>query len=388
MFRPLMLAALLAAPAAAAPVTQAPPNVPEKKPAAAWQTRAQAVVSRTKLQVTEIASGLNKPWAVALLPGGRFLVSEKAAGRLTIVSADGSKTAVTGTPATDTRGQGGMLGLNIPGDGYVYWSYAEPREGGNGTAVARGHLVGTEMRDVQVIFRQLPTLDSVQHYGGRMVFPKDGTIIITLGERSILSGRMQAQKLDSLLGKIVRVNRDGSVPKNNPFVNTPGARPEIWSYGNRNVQGAALDARGRLWEVEHGPQGGDELNQIQMGRDYGWPTISYGEEYSGKAINDNLSQAPEMEQPQYYWDPVIAPSGMIFHSGRMFPEWKGNILVGGLRSTALVRLVLNGDKVVGEERLLTDRKERIRDVIEGPDGAMYLVTDDANGKLLKVTAAK
>jgi glucose/arabinose dehydrogenase len=242
------------------------------------------------------------------------------------------------------------------------------------------------MRDVQVIFRQMPTLDSAQHYGGRLVFPRDGTLIITLGERSILPGRMQAQKLDSLLGKIVRVNRDGSIPKNNPFVGQEGARPEIWSYGNRNVQGAALDAKGRLWEVEHGPQGGDELNQIQMGRDYGWPTISYGEEYSGKPINDNASQAPGMEQPQYYWDPVIGPSGMIFHSGKGAPEFKGNIFVGGLRAQSLVRLVLQGDRVVGEERLLTERKERIRDVIEGPGGEMYLLTDAVDGKLLKVEA--
>jgi len=388
MIRPLILAALIAAPAMAAPVTQAPPNVPEKRPAFAGQTRAEAVTAKTTLAVTEIATGLNKPWGVALLDKGRFLVSEKAAGRLTIVAADGSKTPITGTPATDTRNQGGMLGVANPGDGWIYWSYAEPREGGNGTAVARGHLVGAEMRDVQVVFRQMPTLDSAQHYGGRLVFPKDGTLIITLGDRSILPGRVQAQNLDSLIGKIVRVNRDGSIPKNNPFVNVPGARPEIWSYGNRNVQGAALDAKGRLWEVEHGPQGGDELNQIQMGRDYGWPTISYGEEYSGKPINDNASQAPEKEQPQYYWDPVIGPSGMIFHSGKGAPEFKGNIFVGGLRVQSLVRLVMDGDKVVGEQRLLTDRKERIRDVIEGPAGEMYLLTDAVDGKLLKVTPQK
>ena len=388
MFRPLILAALIAAPAMAAPVTQAPPNVPEKRPAFAGQTRAEAVTAKTTLAVTEIATGLNKPWGVVLLDKGRFLVSEKAASRLTIVAANGTKTPVSGTPATDTRNQGGMLGVANPGDGWIYWSYAEPREGGNGTAVARGHLVGSEMRDVQVIFRQMPTLDSAQHYGGRLVFPKDGTLIITLGDRSILPGRVQAQNLDSLIGKIVRVNRDGSIPKNNPFVNAPGARPEIWSYGNRNVQGAALDAKGRLWEVEHGPQGGDELNQIQMGRDYGWPTISYGEEYSGKPINDNASQAPEMEQPQYYWDPVIGPSGMIFHSGKGAPEFKGNIFVGGLRVQSLVRLVMDGDKVVGEQRLLTDRKERIRDVIEGPAGEMYLLTDAVDGKLLKVTPQK
>lgn len=388
MLRTALLAALLAAPAFAAPVTQGPPNVPEKKPAFAGQTRAEAVVAKTKLSVTEIATGLNKPWGVALLDKERFLVSEKAAGRLTIVGGDGSKTPVTGTPATDTRNQGGMLGVANPGDGWIYWSYAEPREGGNGTAVARGHLVGSEMRDVQVIFRQVPTLDATQHYGGRLVFPRDGTLIITLGERSIIPGRMQAQKLDSLLGKIVRVNRDGSVPKDNPFVGRDGARPEIWSYGNRNVQGAALDAKGRLWEVEHGPQGGDELNLIARGKDYGWPSITYGEEYSGKPISDSATQAPGMEQPVYYWDPVIAPSGMVFYSGKAMPEFKGNILVGGLRSTALVRLVLKNDRVVGEERLLTDRKERIRDVIEGPAGELYLLTDATEGKLLKVTPQK
>lgn len=386
--RPFILAALIAAPACAAPVQQAAPNVPEKSPAFAGQTRAEAVTAKTKLTVAEIATGLNKPWGVAVMADGRFLVSEKAAGRLTIVGADGTKTPVTGTPTTDARNQGGMLGVAIPGDGWVYWSYAEPREGGNSTAVARGHLVGSEMRDVAVIFRQMPTLDATQHYGGRLVFPKDGSLIITLGERSILPGRMQAQKLDSLLGKIVRVNRDGSVPKDNPFVGKEGVRPEIWSYGNRNVQGAALDAKGRLWEVEHGPQGGDELNLIAKGRNYGWPSIGYGEEYSGKPISENATQAPGMEQPVYYWDPVIAPSGMIFYSGKAAPEFKGNVFVGGLRSMALVRLVLKGDKVVGEERLLADRKERIRDVIEGPAGEMYLLTDDVNGKLLKVMPAK
>lgn len=388
----ILVALLLTAPACAAPVQQSAPNVPEKSPAFAGQTRAEAVTSETTLNVTEIATGLNRPWGVAMMVDGRFLVSEKAAGRLTIVAKDGTKTPITGTPATDARNQGGMLGVALPGDGFVYWSYAEPRTGdlapGNGTSVARGHLVGSEMRDVTVVFRQMPSLESSQHYGGRMVFPKDGTMIVTLGDRSILPGRVQAQKMDSLIGKIVRVNRDGTVPKNNPFVNAPGVRPEIWSYGNRNVQGAALDAKGRLWEVEHGPQGGDELNQIQMGRDYGWPAISYGEEYSGKAINDNATQAPGMEQPQYYWDPVIGPSGMIFHSGKGMAEYKGNIFVGGLRVQSLVRLVLKGDRVVGEERLLTGRKERIRDVIEGPDGAIYLLTDDANGKLLKVTASK
>jgi glucose/arabinose dehydrogenase len=385
--RTLLLSLILAAPAIAAPVPQGPPNVPEKSPAFAGQTRAEAVTAKTALQVTEIATGLNKPWGVAVLADGRFLVSEKAAGRLTIIAADGGKTAVTGTPATDARNQGGMLGVANPGDGWIYWTYAEPREGGNGTAVARGHLVGSDMRDVAVLFRMMPTLESTAHFGGRMVFPKDGTLIITLGERSILPGRMQAQKLDSHFGKIVRINRDGSIPTDNPFVKTPGAKPEIWTYGNRNVQAAALDARGRMWEIEHGPQGGDELNLIARGQDYGWPTITYGEEYSGKVIGANLTQQKGMEQPVYYWDPVIGPSGMVFYSGKAMPEFKGNILTGALRAQALVRLVLKGDKVVGEERLLTSRRERIRDVIEGPAGELYLLTDDPEGKLLKVTPA-
>lgn len=390
MLRLAAFAVVIAGAAWAAPVPQGPPNVPEKQPAFAGQTRADAVTSRTRLKVAELATGLNRPWAVALLPGGRFLVSEKAAGRLTIVAADGAKTPISGTPATDVRNQGGMLGVAVPGDGWVYWSYAEPRPNerpaGNGTAVARGHLVGSEMRDVAVIFRMMPTLDATQHYGGRLVFPRDGTLIVTLGERSILPGRVQAQALGSHFGKIVRINRDGSVPDDNPFVTTPGARPEIWSFGNRNVQAATLDPRGRLWAVEHGPQGGDELNIISKGRDYGWPSITYGEEYSGRMIGDGATQKAGMEQPVYYWDPVIGPSGMVVYSGKAMPEFKGNILIGGLVARALVRLVLKGDRVVGEERLLARLQMRIRDVVEGPAGELYLVSDDQDGKLLKVTA--
>jgi glucose/arabinose dehydrogenase len=386
----LLAALLLAGPAIAAPVPQGPPNVPEFKPAFPGQTRAEAVTSAAKPQVTEIASGLNKPWGLALLPDGQLLVSEKAAGVLRIVGLDGTKSApVAGTPKTDARGQGGMMGVAVPGDGWVYWTYAEPREGGNGLAVARGKLGGTKaapaLTDVAVIFRAMPTLESTGHFGGRLVFAADGTLFVMLGERSVLAGRVQAQDLGSDFGKIVRINRDGSIPKGNPFAGKAGARPEIWSYGHRNILSAALDAKGKLWDVEHGPQGGDELNLVKPGSDYGWPTISYGEEYSGKPIGKAITQAPGMVQPVYYWDPVIAPSGMVFYSGKAFPEWKGNALIGGLGVKALVRLVLSGDKVVGEEHLLTDRKERIRDVVEGPDGALWLVTDDANGKVLKVT---
>ncbi len=389
--RPAILAvALYGAMAIAGPVIQGTPNVPEFKPAFAGQTRAEAVVTKTPIAVTEIATDLSNPWGIAFLPDGRMLVTEKAPGAMRIIGKDGSKSpAVAGLPAVDARGQGGMMGIAVPGgaDPFVYWTYAEPREGGNGLAVARGKLIdgaAPRMEAVEVIFRVMPTLDSTAHFGGRLVFARDGTLFITSGERSILAGRVQAQDLGSDFGKIIRINRDGSIPKDNPFVGKQGARPEIWSYGHRNLLGAALDLKGRLWENENGPKGGDELNLPKPGKDYGWPTIGYGEEYSGKPIGKFITQAPGMEQPVYYWDPVVAPSGMAIYSGKLVPEWKGNIFIGGLAVKQLVRLVMKSDKVVGEERLLGDRKERIRDVVEGPDGALYLLTDDAAGKLLRV----
>ncbi|KAB7648966.1 PQQ-dependent sugar dehydrogenase [Polymorphobacter fuscus] len=390
--RHFLLALAIAAPVAAAPVPTGPANVPEFTPAFAGQTRAPAVTSQTKLAVTEIATGLNKPWGLAFLPDGRMLVSEKAAGTLRIIAKDGTKSApVTGTPKTDARDQLGMMGVAAPGDGYVYWSYAEPRDGGNGLAVARGKLGGTAaapaMSDVKVIFRMMPTLDSTKHAGGRLIFPKDGTLFVTLGERSDMPGRVQAQDLGSHFGKIVRINRDGTVPRDNPYLANKAARPEIWSKGHRNILSAALDDQGRLWDVEMGPKGGDELNLVMRGRDYGWPTISYGEEYSGKPIGKGITKAAGMEQPVYYWDPVISPSGMTIYSGSLLPEWRGNVFIGGLSSKALVRLVLKEGRVAGEERLLTDRGERIRDVVQGPDGALYLLTDDADGKLLRVAPA-
>jgi len=379
--------------AGGAPVEAGPANVPEFKPAFAGQTRAPAVKTQAALAVTEIASGFNQPWALAFLPDGRMLVTEKAAGAMRIVTADGRKSPpITGVPKTDSRDQGGMLDVALDpafaSNNLIYWSYAEPRPGGNGTAVARGRLVADgqtpRVENVQVIFRMQPTLDSAMHFGGRLVFAPDGKLFVALGERSILPGRVQAQKLDSHLGKIVRINPDGSVPQDNPFVGRAGARPEIWSIGHRNIESATLDPQGRLWAVEMGPQGGDELNRPERGKDYGWPTIGYGEEYSGKRIHKS-TQAPGMEQPVYYWDPVISPSGMIFYTGDLFPEWRGNIFIGGLSSKALVRLVMNGDRVAGEERLLTDRGDRIREVVQGPDGALYLLTDAENGRLLKVT---
>lgn len=374
-----------------APVETGPRSVPEFEPAFPGQTRAPAVKTRTAFQVSEIASGFDRPWAMAFLPDGRMLVTEKP-GQLRIVTAQGGKSQpVSGLPRVDARRQGGLLDVELARDfsrsNQIYWTYYEPRQGGNGLAVARGRLVdGPRPRvdNVQVVFRMLPTLESTLHAGGRMVWARDGTLFVTLGERSILPGRVQAQRLDSHFGKIVRINPDGSIPRDNPFIGRQGARPEIWSSGHRNVLSAALDARGRLWEVEMGPRGGDELNLPEAGKDYGWPTIGYGEEYSGAPIHPT-TQAAGMEQPVYYWDPVISPSGMTIYSGKLFPEWAGNIFIGGLSSKALVRLVMNGDRVAGEERLLTDRDARIREVVEGPDGALYLLTDAENGSLLKVT---
>ena len=388
----LLLTALLAAAATAAPVVTGPPNNPAFRPAFAGQARAEAVRTKTRLRVTEVATGLAKPWAIAFLPDGRMLVTEKAPGALRLVTPTGTVSApVAGLPPVDARDQGGLLGLALsPGfarDRLVYWSYSELRRGGNGLAVARARLVeGSTPRldGVAVIFRMAPTIDSTKHSGGRMLFAPDGKLYIGLGERSILAGRVQAQDPASHFGKLVRINPDGSVPGDNPFVGRAGAKPEIWSTGHRNILGVALDARGALWEIEMGPKGGDELNRVERARDYGWPTVSYGDEYSGEPIGAGITARPGLVQPVYYWDPVISPSSLLYYTGAMFPEWRGNFLIGGLSSKALVRLVMSGDRVVGEERLLTERGERVRDVVAAPDGALWLATDD--GKLLRVTA--
>jgi glucose/arabinose dehydrogenase len=375
-----------------APVETAPPNVPEFKPAFPGQTRAPAIQTPTPFEVTELAGGFDQPWALAFLPDGRMLVTEKHDGQLFVLSPDGKQKSppVEGVPRVDGRGQGGLLDVEVGPDyatsGLVYLTYYEPRQRGNGLAVARGRLSGDKPRleGPKVIFRMEPTLDSTMHAGGRLLFTPDGKLFVTLGERSILPGRVQARDLGSHFGKIVRVNPDGSVPPDNPFVGRKGARPEIWTLGHRNILAADLDDRGRLWVVDMGPRGGDELNLVQRGKDYGWPTIGYGEEYSGERIHES-TQAPGLEQPVYYWDPVISPGALTIYSGKLFPKWKGNFLIAGLSSQALVRLAVEDDHVVGEERLLVERGERVREVVEGPDGALYLLTDGAGGKLLKVT---
>jgi aldose sugar dehydrogenase len=375
---------------AGVPVETAPPNVPEFKPAFAGQTRAPAIRTQTALKVTRIAEDLDEPWAIAFLPDNRMLVTEKHDGELYIVAPDGKKSAAAeGVPRVDGGDQGGLLDVELGPDyatsKLIYLSYYEPREGGNGLAVARARLVDgpkPKLEQVKVVFRMMPTLDSSKHAGGRLVFAPDGMLFVTLGERSIREGRVQARDLKSHLGKVVRIQPDGSVPKDNPFLDRKEARPEIWTLGHRNPLAADLDEKGRLWIVDMGPRGGDELNLVERGKDYGWPTIGYGEEYSGEPIH-KATQAPGMEQPVYYWDPVISPGALTIYSGDLFPEWKGNFLIAGLSSKALIRLALKEDRVVGEERLLTDRDERIREVVQGPEGALYLLTD--GGELLKVT---
>jgi glucose/arabinose dehydrogenase len=282
---------------------------------------------------------------------------------------------IAGVPQVDARGQGGLLDVELsPGfesDRTIFFSYTEPREGGNGTAVARGVLSGNTLQDVRVIWRAMPTYNGTMHYGSRLAFGPDGMLYVSTGERSDMPMRKYAQQPDSGLGKIVRVAPDGS-------------GSEIWTLGHRNVQAMAFDAEGRLWVVEHGARGGDELNLIERGKNYGWPLVAYGEEYSGEPFPGAVTAMPGYEQPVYYWDPVIAPSGAQFYSGEAFPEWRGSLFTGGLKDTKLVRLRLENGRVVGEEHLLAERGQRVRDVREGPGGVLYVLTDEANGELWRI----
>ena len=380
--------------ARAAAVDTRPPNGTNQTPAFPEQTDAPAEPTDVSFEVLTVAAGLQHPWGMDFLPDGRILVTERD-GRLRVVSPGGNLSApVEGLPAVDDRGQGGLLDVALhpefASNQLIYWSFSEPQgRGQNGTSVARGRFVdgaAPRVDGAEVIFRQAPTLDSGLHFGSRLVWSRDGTLFITMGDRSITAGRVQSQMLDSLIGKIARVNADGSVPADNPFAGRSGARPEIFSIGHRNVQAATLHPdTGELWEVEHGPRGGDEINIVRAGRDYGWPTIAYGIEYSGAPITGGITQRAGMEQPVYYWDPVISPGALTIYSGDLFPEWKGNFFIGGLGTQDLVRLSLDGERVTGEERLLRDLSERIRDVVQGADGALYLLTDDADGKLLVIS---
>lgn len=365
------------------------PNSPDFKPAFAGQTRAAGLNSEIALDVSEVAKGVAGGWAFEFLPDQRILVTERQ-GNLRIIGNDGQLSApLQGLPEVEFKGQGGLLDVALDPqfatNRTIYWTYAEPREGGNGTALAKGVLSADErsVEQVQVIFRQLPTFESDLHFGSRIVFTPDDKLFLALGERSSPMARVQSQDLNSHFGKVVRLNLDGSVPSDNPFAGRSDAKPEIWSYGHRNIQAATLDGDGKLWTIEHGPRGGDELNQPQRGLNYGWPVITYGIEYAGPKIGEGLTAKEGMEQPVYYWDPVIAPSGMIVYDGDMFPEWRGNVFVGGLASMKLVRLQLENGKVSGEEWLVRDRG-RIRDVRQGPDGAIFVLTEAPDGAILRV----
>ena len=379
------------APASCTPLETRQANDPTQQPASAGQTRACGIRSDSQaFEVTVLARTLDRPWAVEPLPGGDLLITEKP-GRMRIVSATGTVgEPITGVPAVDARGQGGLLDValspNFASDRTIFWSFSEPRQGGNATSVARGVLSADRrsLEQVRVIFRAQPAYQGTLHFGSRLAFGPDGMLYVTLGERSDANMRPQAQQLDSHMGKILRITTDGAAPPDNPFVGRANALPEIWSLGHRNIQAAAFDAQGRLWDIEHGPRGGDELNLVEKGKNYGWPIVAYGIEYSGSPITGTVTAREGFTQPVYYWDPVIAPSGAQFYDGNAFPQWRGNLFVGALREMRLVRLVIENGRVAGEEHLLTDRRQRVRDVRQGPDGALYLVTDQGNGELWKI----
>jgi glucose/arabinose dehydrogenase len=337
-------------------------------------------------RVETVARGLEHPWALAFLPDGRIILTERA-GRVRIVEASGKLSApLDGVPEVRAAGQGGLLDVTVDPrfteNRFVYLSYAEPGDGGAGTAVARARLGEGRLENVQVIYRQQPKTAGGNHFGSRIVFDREGKLFVTQGDR--FDQRPKVQDLSTTIGKIVRINPDGSIPADNPYVGREGVRPEIWSYGHRNLQGAAIHPEtGQLWTVEHGARGGDELNHPEAGKNYGWPVITYGVDYSGARIGEGTAKEG-MEQPVYYWDPVIAPSGLLFYTGNAFPEWRGNLLVGSLQPGGLVRLVLEGGKVVSEERYRGELGARIRDVQQGPDGFVYVVTDEGDGRLLRI----
>lgn len=385
----MLAATLLAAPAFAqtartAETRQA--NAPDQKPALEGQTRATLPDAVPEIGVDVVAEGLPHFWAMEFLPDGRILVTAKD-GAMHVVSQENGEASppIDGVPAVMSDGQGGLLDVALAPDfessNRIYFSFSEPREGGNGTSVASARLVETEGRfaleDVKVIFQQMPTYDGDKHFGSRLVFGPEGELYVTVGERSDRETRVGAQDLGSGFGKVFRIDTEGKALSGNPFEGTDGALPEIWSYGHRNLQAATLDGQGRLWTVEHGPKGGDELNRPEAGKNYGWPKVTYGVEYSGGAVGEGITALEGTEQPVYYWDPVIGPSGMAYYDGDAIPEWKGAFLIGGLVSQGLVVLHMDGDKVAHEERVPLDA--RIRDVKVGPDGSVFALTERRGG---------
>lgn len=360
------------------------------EPAFGNQTRAPKPVQTEDWAVDTIVQGLEHPWALDFLPGGAMLVTERP-GRLRMVDTDGELSEpLSGVPEVDNRGQGGLLDVVVAPDfessRTIFLSFSEPHDDGtNNTAVARAQLSedADTLEDVQVVFSQYPSVESTGHFGSRIVFQDEGTIWITMGDRQGHPVRRNAQDPTNLIGTVARVNTDGSIPEDNPFVGHEEYAPELWSWGHRNIQAADIHPEtGELWTVEHGPRGGDELNRTEAGENYGWPTISYGIEYRGGEVYEGKTEQEGMEQPVYYWDPVIAPSGMTFYTGKSFPAWQGDLFVGGLRSALVSRLVLEDGRVAAEEWL--EIGHRVRDVVQGPDGDIYLVTDESDGRVMRI----
>lgn len=370
---------------AIAPVETNPANT-DYKPAFAGQTRVNGLKTAAVYKATVITSSLTSPWGVVSLPDGRLLVTEKA-GRMRIITATGNiSEPITGIPQVNASGQGGLLGLCLDPDfvrnRMVYWSFSEP---GNLTAIAKGRLSADEheLANVAVIYRATPAYGGSLHYGGRIIFDRSGNLLASTGERSDLETRPQSQSVSSGLGKIVRINKDGQPVSDNPFMGQAGARPELYSIGHRNPQGLAIHpVTGDLWESEHGPKGGDEINKVVPGANYGWPVVTYGIEYSGQRVGEGIQQKEGLTQPVYYWDPVVSPSGMTFYSSDRIPEWRNNLFIGALSGMHIVRLVIEDNKVTGEERLLTAENQRFRDITQGIDGALYAVTDQ--GRLYRI----
>lgn len=361
------------------------------QPAFEGQTRAAGVTTTTAYEGIVVTESLNSPWGIVSLPDGRLLITENE-GHFVIVDAENGEISepINGIPEVDDRNQGGLLGLTLDPDfnsnRMVYWVFSEKMADGNHTAVAKGRLADNEksIENAQVIYRATPTYDGTLHYGGRIIFDKDGNLFVSTGERSDMETRAQSQDLQSALGKILRITTDGNPVTGNPFENQNDARAEIYSYGHRNPQGLAFHPEtGELWSNEFGPRGGDELNIIKAGINYGWPVITYGIEYGGDVIgNPPIQQKEGMEQPVYYWDPVLSPSGMTFYTADNIPEWKNNLFITGLSSTHIARIVIENNKVVGEERILAEENQRFRDITQGNDGALYVVTQ--SGVLYKI----
>lgn len=358
------------------------------QPAFKGQTRIKAVRTNTPYSIDVLNKELGKPWGIINLPDGKFLITDKR-GYMNVVSKDGKQISnIDGFPKVDSKGQGGMLDVALDPDfktnSIIYFSFSEPFGKGNLTSVAKGKLSEDlkTISEVKVIFRAEPSYDGDKHYGSRLVFDKDKNLFVSTGERSDKETRVYAQKTDNYLGKIIKITKDGLPSPGNPFIGKQGYKPEIYAYGVRNPQGLALDPDGNLWDVEMGPRGGDEINLIQPGKNYGWGDVTYGIEYSGAKVGAGITQKEGTEQPVYYWDPVISPSGVTFYTGNI-DEWKGNLFIGCLSGEHINRIVMKDKKVVGEERLLADQGERFRDVLNGIDGNLYAVTD--SGKLYRIS---